>query len=123
MKIKVETYRWTREGTMQLIEFIKTFAPRLILLAHIKEIYLEKDGASFTASDIDLQGKLKRIVASHSDAIGYMYRKGNKNILSFKTKEEVACGARPKHLHNKEIVISEMIEDKLVAHWDEVYID
>jgi uncharacterized protein YdbL (DUF1318 family) len=116
-------YLWIREGTMQLINFIQTFAPRIILLAHIKEIYLEKDGTTFTASDIDLGGKLKRIVTSASDAIGYMYRKGNKNILTFKTKEDVACGARPSHLRNKELVISEYTEEGLTTNWNEIYID
>lgn len=114
---------WIREGTIQLINFIQTFAPRIILLAHIKEIYLEKDGATFTASDIDLGGKLKRIVTSNSDAIGYMYRKGDKNIISFKTKEEVACGARPSHLRNKEIIISELTEEGITTNWNQIFID
>lgn len=117
-------YRFIREGVMQLINIIKTFAPRLIILAHIKEIYLDKDGVTFTTSDLDLGGKLKRIITSSSDAIGYLYRKGNKNILSFKTKEDVACGARPAHLRNKEVVISELLEnDEFVTHWNEIYID
>ena len=41
---------------------------------------LEKAGADFTSGQIlDLTGKMKRIVTSQSDAIGYLYRKGNKN--------------------------------------------
>jgi len=41
--------------------------------------------------------------------------------LSFKTNEETTCGARPEHLRNEEIVISEMIDGKLVTYWDKVY--
>ena len=68
--------------------------------------------------------KIKRILSSQSDAIGYMYRKsGNQNILSFATKDDVACGARPQHLRNAEIVISEMTDTGLVTHWDKIYID
>ena len=72
---------------------------------------------------LDLQGKLAMIVSSKSDAIGYMYRtKDNKNILSFKTKDEVVCGSRANHLKNAEIVISELDEDgKFITHWDEIY--
>ena len=86
---------------------------------------LEKDGANFSAMDIDLTGKLKRITAAHVDAIGYLYRKGSKkNILSFKTAGDVTCGARPEHLKNKEIVISELDEDgKLITHWNQIFID
>jgi hypothetical protein len=73
--------------------------------------------------DLDLTGKIKRIVSSQSDAIGYLYRKGNQNILTFKTKDDVACGARPTHLRNQEIVVSELTEEGFKSHWDKVYID
>jgi hypothetical protein len=43
--------------------------------------------------------------------------------LSFRTNEEVTCGARPEHLRNKEIVISEMKEGVLKTSWDEVFIN
>lgn len=116
-------YSYLRQAVTNIIEYIKTLAPRIILVGHIKDVQLEKAGAEFTSSDLDLTGKIKRIVSSQSDAIGYMYRKGNQNILSFRTTDEVSCGARPDHLRNAEIVISEMTEKGLVTHWDRVYID
>lgn len=74
-------------------------------------------------SCMDNNSKVKRIISSQSDAIGYLYRKGNQNILSFATSDSVACGARPEHLRNAEIVLSEMVDGNLVTHWDKVYID
>ena len=84
---------------------------------------LEKNGSEFNASELDLTGKIKRITASNSDAIGYMFRKGNQNIVSFKTSDEVACGARCPHLTNKEIVISEMDPEtgKFTSYWDRIF--
>lgn len=116
-------YPYLREAFTKMIEYIKTWAPRVILIGHIKDVQLEKNGSDFNTMDLDLTGKLKRITSSQSDAIGYLYRKGNQNILSFKTTDEVACGARPDHLRNQEIVVSEMTEKGLVTHWDKVYID
>jgi len=117
-------YAYLREAVTKVIEFVKTLAPRIILVCHVKDVLLEKAGAEFTAADLDLTGKIKRILSSQSDAIGYMYRKnGNQNILSFATKDDVACGARPQHLRNAEIVISEMTDKGLITHWDKVYID
>jgi hypothetical protein len=116
-------YPYLREAFTKIIEYIKTWAPRVILIGHIKDVMLEKAGADFNSMDLDLTGKLKRITSSQSDAIGYLYRKGNQNILSFKTTDEVSCGARPEHLRNKEIVISEMTDKGLVTNWDKVYID
>ena len=114
-------YKWLWEAHTKVIEFIKSFAPKMIQSGHIKDVNLEKTSNTFASMELDLSGKLKRIVTSTSDAIGYLYRKGNQNILSFKTTDEVACGARPEHLSNQEIVLSEKIDGKLMTYWDRVY--
>lgn len=117
-------YMWLREAFTKILTYIKTWAPHTIFLGHVKDINLEKAGGEFSSLDLDLTGKIKRIACSKSDAIGYLYRKGNKNILSFKTSDEVGCGARPEHLRNKEIVISEVNNDGvLTTHWDKIFID
>lgn len=116
-------YPYLREAFTKIIEYIKTWAPHVILVGHIKDVLLDKNGSEFNSMDLDLTGKIKRMATSNSDAIGYLYRKGTENVLSFKTTDEVACGARPDHLRNKEIIISEMTPDGLVTHWDKVFID
>lgn len=117
-------YPWLREAFTKVIDYVKTWAPRVILVGHVKDIVLEKNGSEFNALDLDLTGKLKRITSSQSDAIGYLYRKGNKNVLSFKTTDEISCGARPEHLRNKEVVLSELNEDNtMTINWNNVYID
>jgi hypothetical protein len=117
-------YMWLREAFTKVLNYIKTWAPHTIFLGHVKDINLEKAGAEFNSLDLDLTGKIKRIACAKSDAIGYLYRKGNTNILSFKTTDDVGCGARPEHLKNKEIVISEIDkEGNLITHWNKVFIN
>ena len=117
-------YPWLREAFTKVIDYVKTWAPRVILVGHVKDIVLEKNGSEFNALDLDLTGKLKRITSSQSDAIGYLYRKGSKNMLSFKTTDEISCGARPEHLRNKEVVLSELNDDNTITiNWNNVYID
>jgi len=117
-------YQYLREAFTKAIAYIQTWAPRVILVGHVKDTMLEKDGAEFNSLDLDLTGKLKRITASNSDSIGYLYRKGKKNILSFKTSDDIACGARPKHLSNQEIILSEIdSEGNITTNWDKIYID
>jgi len=116
-------YGYLRDAIVKTIEYIKTLAPRIILLGHVKDAQIEKAGAEVNSMDLDLTGKIKRIVSSQSDAIGYLYRKGNQNLLTFKTKDDVTCGARPTHLRNQEIVLSELKDDEFITHWDKVYID
>lgn len=117
-------YPYLREAFTKVVAYISTWAPRIILLGHVKDTVLEKNGSEFNSLDLDLTGKLKRITASNSDSIGYLYRKGNQNILSFKTTDDIACGARPLHLSNKEIILSEQDADgNIITHWNKIYID
>ena len=118
-------YPWLRQAFEKILNYVKTLAPHVIFVGHIKDTLLEKNGAEFNSLDLDLTGKLKRITTSNSDAIGYIYRKGKTNILSFATTDEIACGARPEHLRNQEFVISEPAEDGngVVTHWDKIYVD
>jgi hypothetical protein len=115
-------YLYIRQAFFQVLDFIDTLAPTIILSGHIKDKVVDDKGEMVMSANIDLTGKIKSLICANADAIGYMYRKGNKTILSFKTNEEVTCGARPEHLRNQEIVITEMIDEELNTSWDKVFI-
>jgi hypothetical protein len=115
-------YLYLRQAFFQVLDFIDTLAPHIILSGHIKDKQVDDKGEMVMAANIDLTGKIKSLICANADAIGYMFRKGNQTILSFKTIGEVTCGARPEHLRNEEIVISEMNDKgELIIHWDKVY--
>jgi hypothetical protein len=116
-------YLYIRQAFFQVLDFIDTLAPHIILSGHIKDKVVDDKGEMVMSANIDLTGKIKSLICAQADAIGYMYRKGNKTILSFKTNEEVTCGARPEHLRNEEIVVTEMNEKgELEFHWDKIYV-
>lgn len=115
-------YLYIRQAFFQVLDFIDTLAPTIILSGHIKDKVVDDKGEMVMSANIDLTGKIKSLICANADAIGYMYRKGNKTILSFKTNEEVTCGARPEHLRNEEIVITEMIDGELKTSWEKVFI-
>ena len=83
---------------------------------------VDDKGELVMSANIDLTGKIKSLICANADAIGYMFRKGTQTILSFKSNDEVTCGARPDHLRNKEIVIADSTDGDLKISWDEVYI-
>ena len=116
-------YLYIRQAFFQVLDFIDTLAPHIILSGHIKDKVVDDKGEMVMSANIDLTGKIKSLICANADAIGYMYRKGNKTILSFKTNEEVTCGARPDHLRNEEIVITEMIDGVLKTSWEKVFIN
>jgi hypothetical protein len=115
-------YLYIRQAFFQVLDFIDTLAPTIILSGHIKDKQVDDKGELVMSANIDLTGKIRSLICANADAIGYMYRKGNKTILSFKTNEEVTCGARPEHLRNEEIVVSEMADGVLTISWDKIFI-
>ena len=115
-------YLYIRQAFFQVLDFIDTLAPTIILSGHIKDKVVDDDGEMVMAANIDLTGKMKSLICANADAIGYMYRKGSKAMLSFKNNDEVTCGARPKHLRDQEIVLTEMNEEVLESNWDKIFV-
>jgi len=116
-------YQYTREAFFKVLDFFTGSFERVILLGHLKDKFITIDSKEVTAKEIDLQGKNKSLTCAKVDAIGVLYRKENKTILSFKTDETTICGSRASHLKNKDIVLLEEIDGNLVSHWDRIYID
>ncbi len=114
-------YMWLREAFFSVLGYIDTLADNIILLGHIKDKQVDDKGEMVQSANIDLTGKIKSLVCANSDAIAYLYRKDNKTIMSFKSTEEVNCGARPEHLKNQEFVVAEEIDGKLNTYLDKIY--
>ena len=115
-------YKYLRDAMTNLLNAIYKCADRVILLGHLKTTNIEKNGKEVSAKELDLTGKIKSMVSADVDAIGLLYRgEDSKNILSFKTTDDVICGARPVHLKDQEIIISELVDGKFITHWDKIY--
>jgi len=115
-------YLYLRQAFFQVLDFIDTLAPHIILSGHIKDKVVDDKGEMVMAANIDLTGKIKSLICANADAIGYLFRKGNQAVLSFKSNDEVTCGARPEHLRNEEIVISEVnSKGEVECHWDKIF--
>ena len=120
-------YMWLRKAFQMWLGKIKHLADHVILVGHIKDKFIEKKGKEVQAKDIDLTGKLKQITCSDADAIGYLHRgENNELLLNFQSSEEINCGARPSHLKGQEIVMAEYDakkNDLKNVSWDKIYVD
>jgi hypothetical protein len=54
-------YYWLRLAFTKVIDYITTLSPHMILLGHVKDTMLEKDGVNFSTKELDLTGNIKRI--------------------------------------------------------------
>jgi hypothetical protein len=111
-----------RTAVEMVIDRIESCTKNLILVCHCRDAAIDK--SELTIKQIDLSGKLGRILAAKADAIGLLDRDEDSNtILSFDTSDKFTeCGARPQHLRNKVIQLGEMKEDgTLEFHWERIF--
>ena len=76
-------YKYLRDAVKKVIDMFKELCDEFILVGHVKDSITEKDGGEVSAREIDLVGKLGKIVCGMADAVGYVYRKGNETHISF----------------------------------------
>jgi hypothetical protein len=100
-------YLYLRKAVKELIEMFKPFCETLILVAHVKDKQVKVNGEEMSEMAVDLAGKLGDIICGEADAIGYIYREGNKTIISFEGGDNTIKEARPLHLRGKKFVVAE----------------
>lgn len=93
----------------------KPLCETLILVTHIKDKTIKRDNEEVSEMSIDLAGKLGDIVCGEADAIGMIYRKGNKTYLTFEGGDNTIREARPLHLRGKKFLIAESNENNEVT--------
>lgn len=115
-------WSFLRQGVEMLVDLVASATDNLIICGHVKDTALS-EGVDGSVKDLDLGGKLKRILSAKSDAIGFVHRDEDSNLcIQFGTNGEVLTGARPAHLANKDIVVAERNEDgTFTPHWERIY--
>ena len=116
-------YKYLRDAVKRVIDMFKDLCDEFILVGHVKDSLTEKDGEEVNAKEIDLVGKLGKIICGMADAVGYVYRKENETHISFKGGNgDTIMEARAKHIAGKDIVIAIGNEDgSLTTYWDKIY--
>lgn len=118
-------YYWLRKAFQEWINKIKKLAENIILVCHLKDSSIEKKGKEVSHKEIDLTGKLKVIVSTDADAICYLYRDDDNNLVAnFKSSDETVCGSRCNHLKGKEIVLAKYDFEKndvCDVQWELIY--
>ena len=105
-------YALVREKVMNTIHNLKDCVDHLIVIGHRKVARAIVDGKAIVEPEsLDITGKLKNMIMSDCDAIGYVHREEDKLMVSFKANEAIEAGSRCEHLKG------EIIE----FEWDKIY--
>ena len=118
-------YGRLRDAMGELCWLFAKAAEEVILLAHVRDKYIERPGVQDVATaDVDLTGKCRAIVLGRCSSIGYMRRDFADNLfVNFKSSDTINCGSRCAHLTGKEILLGERKNGALVFHWSKIYLD
>ena len=117
-------YQYTRAALWMVLDELEQCFETLVILAHLKDKYLEKEGKEMMERGIDLIGKSASILSANVDAIGYMYREDNKTIVNFTPSETVTCGSRCGHLKSQKITLIESDDSgNLTVDWSKIFIE
>lgn len=115
-------WAFLRQAVETVVDLIASAADNLIICGHVKDVSLN-EGLDGSVKDLDLSGKLKRILSARSDAIGFVHRDDESNLcINFGQNGEVLTGARPKHLANQDVIVAERQSDgSFISHWERIY--
>lgn len=108
-------YLYLRNAVKSSIDMFKRVCETLILVAHVKDRQIQKNGKEMSEMSVDLAGKLGDIICGEADAIGYIYREGNKTFMSFEGGDSTIREARPLHLRGKCFKVAESDENNNVT--------
>ncbi len=106
---------YMRKAMRQLVDMFKPLCKTLILVTHVKDKQIRKNGEEMSEMAVDLAGKTGDIICGEADAVGYLYREGNKTYLSFEGGDNTVKEARPLHLRGKKILVAESNENNEVT--------
>ena len=117
-------YMYLRQAVRKVLDMFRNLTDNFILIGHVKEKMINKEGEELSEMALDLVGKLGDITCGEADAVGYIYRKKNETIISFEGGDgNTIREARAPHLRGKKIIIAESdAENNVTVHWDRIYL-
>ena len=95
-------YGLMREKVSKTIEAFLGVTEHLIIVGHRKPAYAVTEGNPIVIPEsLDMTGKLKNIIMSRCDAIGYVFREEDSLKISFQSNDAIEAGSRCEHLKGK----------------------
>lgn len=116
-------YMYLQQAVRKVIDMFRDLCDNFILIGHLKDKMINKDGEEMSEMSLDLVGKLANIICGESDAVGYVYRKKNETRISFEGGDNSVREARAPHLRGQNIVLAESDNNNnIITHWDRIYL-
>tara|TARA_R110000822_G_scaffold302649_2_gene426972 strand:+ start:22075 stop:22839 length:765 start_codon:yes stop_codon:yes gene_type:complete len=115
-------YKYTRDALSTVLNELEEVCETLIILGHVKDRLIEREGKEMPERGLALTGKSSSILCSQVDAVGYLYRHKNETVINFASSPNLLAGARCEHLKGQEIVVATSDESGNIAvDWSKIF--
>lgn len=115
-------YMYLQQAVRKVIDMFRDLCDNFILIGHLRDKMINKEGEELSEMSLDLVGKLANIICGEADAVGYVYRKKNETHISFEGGDNSVREARAPHLRGKNIVIAESDDNNNIkVYWDKIF--
>lgn len=116
-------YFYVRQAFLKIIDGFRPFVNKCIILSgHVNDKLVNKEGEEVSEMQLDLSGKLARIVCSKVDSIGLLHRKKDKVYVNFDGGGDSIIESRSEHLRGKEILLTEKDDSgEIKAYWNKIF--
>lgn len=103
---------------------IRRASARSIVLAHMRDKLVSKETGEVADTDIDLTGKMRKILLREASATGFLFRdRESRLIVSFKNASGINVGAWCRHLIGQEVILGTLNEKReTVFDWSKIYV-
>ena len=117
-------YLYIRMAMKEVVHMFQPYCETLILVCHVKDKQIQLNGVESSKLLVDLAGKTGDIICGEADAVGYVYREGNKTSISVEGGAGDIREARPLHLRGRQFVVGESDKDNILKmDMNKIFID
>ena len=116
-------WAWVWEWFDRLLWLIRKASENAIILAHMREKVVNKETGEVSDTDIDLTGRMRKILLREASATGFMFRDKDGNlIVSFKSATNTNVGAWCRHLVGRDVILGRLDANRVTQYdWTTIY--
>lgn len=98
-------WKYYRDALEYIIKMFIPLCETVILICHVKDSQITREGKEISELQMDLAGKSGDIIGGLADALALLYRENNSTYLSFQGGDNTVKEARCLHLKGKKFEV------------------
>lgn len=102
---------------------IRRASSKAIVIAHMRDKVVNKETGEVSDTDLDLSGKMRKILLREASATGFLFRDREANLVaSFRSATNTNVGAWCRHLVGRDVILGRLDANRVTQYdWTTIY--